>query len=86
MTAATKRRTPAEIEENLLLTRERLARDVGALQEKLSPDNVKRHVRETVRRTVLDNVGTLIRLVKKNPVPSLMIGAGVGWFLVRKRD
>ena len=86
MSDATQPRTTAEIEASLANTRERLAQDIGAIQAKFSPDNLKRKARDKVRQTVLDNVGTLLRLVKKNPVPAVMIGAGVGWFLVRKRD
>jgi hypothetical protein len=86
VTASTNRRTPAEIEASLAHTRERLAAGIDALQHRLRPEMLKRKARETARRTVLNNLGTLLRLVKRNPVPAVMIGAGVGWMLVRNRD
>lgn len=83
MSAARNRRTPEEIEASLAVTRERLAADIGAIQDRLRPDRIKREISGKVRQMVLHNVGTLLRFAKRNPVPAVMIGAGVGWLLVR---
>lgn len=78
-------REPAEIEQTLSETRERLDHRLGALQEKLKP-------RQLINDSLAylqggdgaDLARDLFARVRSNPVPAAMIASGIAWLLVSK--
>ena len=55
-----KERTPEEIQREIELTRERMGRDIDALGERLSPENLKRQAKEAITgkaHDMVNNVG-----------------------------
>lgn len=82
-------------------TRQRLADDVDALGEKMSPANLKKEAKAAVSdmgRMAVDEVKSVAQdaahqtqkfsenftqVVRENPVPALMVGAGLGWLIYR---
>ena len=55
-------------------------RHEGQAQDKLS------HARETISHTSEAAMHTLVDTIKKNPLPLLVIGAGVGWMIYSNRQ
>lgn len=82
-----------ELQAEIADTREEMSETIEAIQERLRPgtvvsnatETVKEKARETVRG-LTNNAGErangMMREVKHNAVPALMIGAGVAWMLV----
>lgn len=85
----TDERHPDDVEHDIDQTRARIDRNVDELQERLSPgglvDEAAHYLRgsgDTVKRnlgTVGSNIG---RTVKDNPVPAILICAGLAWLAV----
>ncbi len=78
-------------------TRSALGNTVDAIQDRLQPDNLRAQAQEAIQSTLTDTAdsimnyvtghrselqSSLIDTIKRNPLPSLLIGAGVGWLLV----
>jgi ElaB/YqjD/DUF883 family membrane-anchored ribosome-binding protein len=78
-------------------TRSELGNTVDAIQDRLKPDNLRAQAQEAIQGTLTDTAdsivnyvtghrselqSSLMETVKRNPLPSLLIGAGVGWLLV----
>lgn len=93
---ANRERTPEEIEQEIELTRERMGRDIDALGEKLSPQNLKRQAREAITgkaHDVVNNVGDQARdtgsrlfdFIRENPLPVAAVGLGAVW-LIQQRN
>lgn len=87
------REMQADIEE----TRAEIGRTVDEIETRVSPshivDQVLWHLRSGGGRAVADGAGeftsNLVRTIRDNPVPSLLIGTGLAWFAVasmRGRD
>lgn len=83
----------AEIED----TRERFSADVDALGAKISPQNMKAEAKQAIKNTVqrgatqvrdgVSSAGSnLLSVVKENPVPLALIGAGLGLLVWSLRD
>jgi hypothetical protein len=82
-----------ELQAEIADTREELSETIEAIQERLRPGNVVSQATESVKekarasvRGLTDNAGegvnVMMREVKHNAVPALMIGAGVAWMLM----
>lgn len=82
-----------ELQAEIADTREEMSETIEAIQERLRPGNVVSNATETVKekaretvRGLTNNAGErangMMREVKHNAVPALMIGAGVAWMLV----
>ncbi len=67
-------RTPEDIEQEIELTRERMGRDLDALGEKLSPDNLKRQAKDALGSGI-------VGLVRQHPLPLAAAGLGAAWLL-----
>ncbi|MFL5495083.1 MAG: DUF3618 domain-containing protein [Gemmatimonadales bacterium] len=90
--------SPEEIEREIQRTRARMGRDIDALGEKLSPDNLKQQAKDAVAEKAQDmvsNVGQqarrtgsrLVEFVRENPLPVAAVGLGVTWlFTLRTRS
>ena len=82
-----------ELQAEIADTREEMSETIEAIQDRLRPGNVVSQATETVKENVrervrglTDNAGeranVMMREVKHNAVPALMIGAGVAWMLM----
>jgi ElaB/YqjD/DUF883 family membrane-anchored ribosome-binding protein len=90
--------SPEEIEREIQRTRARMGRDIDALGEKLSPQNLKQQAKDAVAekaQDVVSNVGQqarrtgsrLVEFVRENPLPVAAVGLGVTWlFTLRTRS
>jgi ElaB/YqjD/DUF883 family membrane-anchored ribosome-binding protein len=90
--------SPEEIEREIQRTRARMGRDIDALGEKLSPQNLKQQAKHAVAekaQDVVSNVGQqarrtgsrLVEFVRENPLPVAAVGLGVTWlFTLRTRS
>jgi ElaB/YqjD/DUF883 family membrane-anchored ribosome-binding protein len=90
--------SPEEIEREIQRTRARMGRDIDALGEKLSPENLKQQAKDAVAEKAQDmvsNVGQqarrtgsrVVEFVRENPLPVAAVGLGVTWlFTLRTRS
>lgn len=69
--------TRAEIEQ----TRADMGETVDALQDRLSPENIRYQAKEQVRETARETGSGFMNTVKQNPIPTAMVGVGVGWLI-----
>ena len=90
--------SPEQIREQIEHTRGDMGETIDAIQDRLNPDRLKEHVKETVREATIGRAeqmvgdvtdtarqtgyGILDR-IRDNPVPAAMVGLGVGWLLMR---
>ncbi len=93
---ANQERTPDQIEREIEVTRERMSRDIDALGDKLSPQNLKRQAKEAITgkaQDVVNNVGDQARdtgsrlfdFIRDNPLPVAAVGLGAVW-LIQQRN
>jgi hypothetical protein len=86
-------RRAREIEGEIASTRADLSETIDALQEKLRPGNLASEATERVKAVTTEKVrsmaetasGTARQMMsetRNNPMPALMIGAGVAWLLL----
>ncbi|HVH55230.1 MAG TPA: DUF3618 domain-containing protein [Vicinamibacterales bacterium] len=86
-------RRAREIEGEIASTRAELSETIDALQEKLRPGNLASEATERVKAVTTEKVrsmaetasGTARQMMsetRNNPMPALMIGAGVAWLLL----
>ncbi|MDP8953207.1 MAG: DUF3618 domain-containing protein [Actinomycetota bacterium] len=75
-------RTRAEIER----TRAEMSETVDALQEKLSPQNLKEQAKVQAKETVRGAGSGFVERIKQNPVPAAMVGIGLGWLLMSGKE
>ena len=77
--------SPEEIERDIQRTRAQMGRDIDALGEKLSPENLKQQAKDAVAEKAQDmvsNVGQqarrtgsrLVEFVRENPLPVAAVG------------
>jgi ElaB/YqjD/DUF883 family membrane-anchored ribosome-binding protein len=90
--------SPEEIEREIQRTRARMGRDIDALGEKLSPQNLKQQAKDAVAEKAQDMVSNagqqarrtgsrLVEFVRENPLPVAAVGLGVTWlFTLRTRS
>ncbi len=70
-------RTRTEIEH----TRAEMGETVDALQERLSPHNLKEQAKVQAKETARETGSGLVDRIKQNPIPAAMVGIGLGWLL-----
>ncbi len=80
------RKTSADIERDIKHTRAEMDETVHEIQERLRPERLKQHARETVRHTAKDTGRGMLETIKDNPVPSLIAGLSVGWLFAKGRQ
>lgn len=86
----------ADIEE----TRARMSHRLDELGERLNPNHLKAHFKDSVRdatigraermardvgETVTDTGHSVWDTIKSNPVPAAMVGVGLGWLIANRR-
>lgn len=75
--------TSAEIERQVEGTRAGLAHSLDVLRERVSPDHLMDQAVQYVRTAGGDDfTRNLTAAVRENPLPVLLIGAGIGWMLM----
>ena len=81
------RRQPDEIESDIYATRARLDDTLHELEERFSPhylmDTAFNYVRQGGANDVMAHVG---RTVKRNPIPVMLTGIGLGWLMLSQRN
>jgi len=90
--------SPEQIERDIERTRERMSRDIDALGEKLSPQNLKQQAKDAVAGKAHDMVSNageqarrtgsrMVDFIRENPLPVAAVGLGVTWlFTLRTRS
>ncbi len=78
--------TRVEIEQ----TRADMSETVDAIQEKLSPDNLKEQAKERVREATVgrakETSSGIMETITENPIPAALTGIGLGWLLMSGRN
>jgi ElaB/YqjD/DUF883 family membrane-anchored ribosome-binding protein len=78
-------RTRVEIER----TRADMGETVDAIQQRLSPENLKEQAKDRVREATVGKVqgagSTIVETVRANPVPAALTGLGLGWLFMSAR-
>ncbi len=74
--------TRAEIER----TRADMSETVDALQERLSPQNMKEQAKVQAKETAREAGTSFVDRIKQNPVPAAMVGIGLGWLFMSGRE
>jgi len=87
-----------EIRAQIEQTRSNMSSTIDAIQEKLSPDNLKEHAKEVVREATVgraeDFVSNasqtakgfgedMLETIKQNPVPAALAGIGLAWLFMK---
>ncbi|PLS87346.1 MAG: hypothetical protein CYG60_02375 [Actinobacteria bacterium] len=75
-------RTRTEIER----TRAEMSETVDAIQERLSPQNLKEQAKVQAKETARGAGSGFVERIKQNPVPAAMVGIGLGWLLMSGRE
>lgn len=68
----------AEIER----TRADMGETADAIQDKLSPRNLKEQAKEQAKGTAKGAGSTLMETIRENPMPAALTGIGLGWLFV----
>lgn len=92
---------PQMIRVQIEKTRTQMGQTIEQLQARLSPERIKQETEEAIRDATIGKVQQMknkaeyemkswptrvTRTVRENPLPSALIGLGVGWLLVSGRD
>lgn len=87
MSTQNQRRKPEEIETDIYQSRARLDDTLHELEERFSPQNLVNaafdYVRQGGANEIMANVG---KTVKRNPLPVMLTGIGLGWFMLSQRN
>ena len=78
-------RSPAELEREIEVTRERMSRDIGELGERLSPETLKRQAKEAITGTARRTGFRVMDFIQENPSLVAAMGLGAVW-LVQQRN
>ncbi len=77
--------TRAEIDR----TRAGMSETVDAIQERLSPENLKEQAKDRVREATVGKAqeagSGIVETIRANPLPAALTGIGLGWLLVSAR-
>lgn len=91
------RESPEAIKAEIERTRSQMSTKIDTLQERLSPDTLKVQAQEAFRGALQDGANAMnsyvqehsaelrdsvIQTAKRNPLPTVLIGIGVGWLLL----
>jgi ElaB/YqjD/DUF883 family membrane-anchored ribosome-binding protein len=67
-------------------TRADMSETVDALQERLSPQNLKEQAKVQAKETARETGSSFVDRIKQNPVPAAMVGIGLGWLFMSGRE
>lgn len=78
-------RTREEIER----TRADMSETVDAIQDRLSPENLKEQAKDRVKEATVGKAqeagSGIVETIRRNPLPAALTGIGLGWLLVNAR-
>jgi hypothetical protein len=75
-----------DLERDVEHTRGRLDQTIGTLRQRLSTSGVADEVAGSLRTTQLGSAVTAaLGVIKRNPIPAILVLAGVGWLAHRMR-
>jgi gas vesicle protein len=92
---------PEVIRAHIRETRSSMGETIDLIQEKLSPERLTEKVQHKIREATIGKVedmadaatrnaknwrSSLVRTVKENPIPSALVGLGLGWLLFQNND
>lgn len=95
--ASDENKSSEEIKADIEQTRQEMSEKINQIQERLDPQRLKEHAQETVRSVVTDTSNSImsylqtdsahmglaaIEIMRRNPIPSALVGLGLGWLLV----
>jgi ElaB/YqjD/DUF883 family membrane-anchored ribosome-binding protein len=72
---------PAQIQQEIERTRERMARDVDAIGEKLSPRNIAQGAVDSVSYQARETGTRVVDFIREHPLPVAAVGLGVTWLM-----
>lgn len=93
----TRHENSEQIRREIVETRGEMSETVDAIQARLNPESLRQEAQITIRETLADGADSIVdyvqthrnelqsnlwHTVKNNPVPTFMIGVGVGWLLI----
>lgn len=88
---------PEEIRRQIIQTRHNMARTINQIQEQISPEALRQQAEDSLREAAAGKVedmaqrveyqvdnwrSNVMRTVRENPVPSAMLGIGLGWLII----
>jgi len=80
-------RTPEEIESDIERTRADFSSTIEAIQQKLTPSELKNQAVDYALSTTPGAVSVgLVNMVRENPIPVAMIGIGFAWLMAASRQ
>lgn len=83
----TDNRSPEEIESDIERTRADFSSTIDAIQQKLTPSELKNQAVDYALSTTPGAVSVgLVNMVRENPIPVAMIGIGFAWLLAASRQ
>lgn len=75
-------KSPQEIEGDIMRTRAQLGEILDALERQLGPRQLLARGADVLKDAMSGNAGKIGEVLRDNPVPLALIGAGVGWLLI----
>ena len=66
-------------------TRADMSETVDAIQNKVSPRNLKEQAKEQAKDTARGTGSTIMQAIRENPMPAALTGLGLGWLFVSAR-
>lgn len=73
---------PEEIEAEIAQTRSDLSETLEALEDRLAPRQLLEKGLDMMRDGMDGNIGRIGQVLKENPIPLALIGAGLGWLML----
>jgi hypothetical protein len=80
----TRAKRPEDIEVEIAETRSDLAETLEALEDRLAPRQLIEKGFDMMRDGVNGNMGRIGQVLKENPIPLALIGAGLGWLMLSR--
>lgn len=78
----TRAKTPDEIEAEIARTRSDLSRTLEAIEGRLAPRQLLEKGFDMMRDGMSGDMGKIGRVLRENPLPLALIGAGIGWLML----
>jgi len=73
-----------DIRAEICRTRADMDETVGALQQKLDPQELVHRVFDTVRENAGDVTDKIVKVVRENPIPAVLVGIGLAWLAFKQ--
>ncbi len=86
MTTGPRNRSPDEWEREIERTRDDIGRTLGALRARVSRGALVDRMMRAMRDEGGDFAAGIGRAIRDNPVPAVMVGAGLAWLLMASRS